>query len=542
MNSREEHLAADRDIQLSENDNKTVDEFLELAGVKKLSEESTSEELIEAVQKFGSITSDQNEVWLNVAKDVLKKKLHSIGMTAPTGIVDAALKREKIENHGGQGKGVLFEEIEPWAESVDGPDLLQELVTVFNRFSILPDKADIGIALWVLHSWCIECFFISPFLNLTSPEKRCGKTTTLHIIHHLCPRPISMANASPSAIFRAIELWTPTLLIDEADTFLKQNPELNGILNSGHSKPSAVVIRTVGDDHTPVLFRVFCPKLISGIGKQKGTLEDRSINIAMKRKKVTEKVERMRLDRLDYELKPMRSKCLRWYKDNIGELKDADPIMPESLNDRAADNWRPLLSIADLAGGCWPKWGREAAKRLSGDSIGEDDSVGIQLLQDIQLFFEDEDEDRRVKSDELTKYLITKEDRPWPEYRHGKPITPTGLARILKRFDIRPKDLRIDGPKERGYQHDQFTDAFDRYIPDPEDQNSTASTDLKNKGLDESPGSTLGQCVLDEKPLNSNENSDVLDVLGGNILDGDNKDKNSQKDTVPPGEKEEIEL
>ena len=43
------------------------------------------------------------------------------------------------------------------------------------------------------------------------------------------------------------------------------------------------------------------------------------------------------------------------YADHASELREADPVVPPELHDRAADNWRPLLAIADLVGGEWPE-------------------------------------------------------------------------------------------------------------------------------------------------------------------------------------------
>jgi len=40
--------------------------------------------------------------------------------------------------------------------------------------------------------------------------------------------------------------------------------------------------------------------------------------------------------------------------------------MPASLYGRAADNWRPLIAIADLAGSEWPARARRVAERLGG--------------------------------------------------------------------------------------------------------------------------------------------------------------------------------
>ena len=61
--------------------------------------------------------------------------------------------------------------------------------------------------------------------------------------------------------------------------------------------------------------------------------------------------------------------------------------MPIELNDRAADNWRPLLAIADLAGGEWPQLAREAALILSGEA--QDGAINVELLKDTWLAFGD---------------------------------------------------------------------------------------------------------------------------------------------------------
>ena len=75
--------------------------------------------------------------------------------------------------------------------------------------------------------------------------KRCGKTTALHVLAALVHRPLPAANVTAAALFRSVEQFRPTLLIDEADSFLRDREELRGVLNSGHVRASAVVVRTV---------------------------------------------------------------------------------------------------------------------------------------------------------------------------------------------------------------------------------------------------------------------------------------------------------
>src|SRR5262249_51436770 len=262
--------------------------------------------------------------------------------------------------------------------------LLDSLRQAFRRYIVLPKGAETALPLWVLHTWTMDAGDISPFMVLVSPTKQCGKTNTLIILLYLTPRSELASNITGSALFRYVEQVRPTLLIDEADSFVKDNEELRGILNSGHTKTAAYVIRNVevSGEHKPRRFSTWAPKAIATIRGLADTLEDRAVMVRLQRKPPGAKVERLR--KRDNEwFAAVRSKAARWAEDNFDQLVDADPQMPEALNDRAADNWRPLLAIADLAGGEWPQLARQAALTLSGEA--QDGAVGVELLKDIRL-------------------------------------------------------------------------------------------------------------------------------------------------------------
>ena len=229
-----------------------------------------------------------------------------------------------------------------------------------------------------------------------------------------------------------MEKYSPTLLIDEADRALKNSEELNCILNASHVRKRAVTIRTVGENHEPRKFSTWCPKAIAAIGRLQDTLEDRGIILQMRRKTRGEKTERWRGDRVE-QFTPIRQKIFRWVQDNLEELRELDPEVPSEVNDRAADNWRPLLAIADLVGGERPDRARKAALKVSGGDDQSEETWGEQLLSDIRDYFKEQGADR-VSSEDLVKHLHTLEERPWPEMpRMGKGRTKAGVARILKR-------------------------------------------------------------------------------------------------------------
>jgi putative DNA primase/helicase len=87
--------------------------------------------------------------------------------------------------------------------------------------------------LWVTFTWMHEAAVYSPILVVSSPEAECGKTTLLALIGFMVPRGITIVEASTSVIYRMIERWRPTLIVDEADSVFKNNPELRAIINSG---------------------------------------------------------------------------------------------------------------------------------------------------------------------------------------------------------------------------------------------------------------------------------------------------------------------
>jgi putative DNA primase/helicase len=336
-----------------------------------------------------------------------------------------------------------------------------------------------------VHSHCFDAFAVTPRLAICSPEKRCGKTRLLTILLHLCARPLPASNVTAAAVFRTIEKYHPTLLIDEADTFLRDKEELRGVLNSGHTRTMAIVVRTVGDNHEAAVFSTWAPLAIAQIGRLPATLEDRAVVIAMRRRRSDEQVEPLSEERLD-ELAPLSRRMARWAGDHIERLRVAAPEVPDLGGDRAADNWRPLLAIADLAGGSWPQRAREAARLLQGMESSED-GAGVQLLADLRDLFEGEATER-LTSERIVKALGQMEERPWPEWRQGKSITASQVAKLLKPFGIRPKTMRIGTSTPRGYEIADLEDAFSRYLPLSSRNTATPLQNSTFRGATESLG------------------------------------------------------
>ena len=396
--------------------------------------------------------------------------------------------------------------VAPWDTAVDTAELLAALRDTFMRYIILPLHAAITMALWTLHAWALDAAYVSPFLMFSSPEMRCGKSTALAVLYRVCPRTALASNISPAAIFRYVEASHPTLLIDEAETFVTGNDEIRGILNSGHTRDTATIIRLVGDNRNqePKEFSTWSAKAIASIGKLAGTLRDRAIILPMKRKKPSERVAKLRSRDTD-EFLELRRKARRWADDNVAALKEAYPSIPEELNDRAADNWQPLLAIADLAGNEWPRLARTAAVKLSADSEAESNKV--RLLAAIRAIFEERAVDS-LPSATLVAELVKDADGPWATYGRGdKPITQRQVAALLSDFQIRPKTVRVPGlGTPKGYERSIFEDAFQRYLPPHQppapSRSATPQQASDDKDLQEDRSATQDIPVADRNERN----------------------------------------
>ena len=371
------------------------------------------------------------------------------------------------------GDRKLVADVEPWDEPVEGPDLVAGIRAKLKTYLDLSDGADLVIALWVLHAWTIDVSHVSPILAITSPDKRCGKTTLLKLLNRLVRRPLIAANISPAAVFRVIERSAPTLLIDEADSFLKDNEPLRNVLNASHDRENAFVIRCHGETNEPERFCVYSAKAIAVIGRMHETLMDRSIEIVMQRTTNKSLPKLRSSNRASFEA--LQRQCARWAEDHMDEASKADPQLPEHIAHRAEDNWFELFRMATIAGVA------EDALSVIKKWLEDDKELGIneQLLSDIKQVYE-ESGSEFLSSDALCYALSNMVDRPWSEWSRGKPISSRKLASRLKPYGIQPEQTRQDQRVVRGYVRAGFLSTWGRYL---DQQTVTPVTIEKNQAV-----------------------------------------------------------
>ena len=117
-----------------------------------------------------------------------------------------------------------------------------------------------------------------------------------------------------------------------------------------------------------------------------GPLLDRSITLRLRRKLPSETKTRFDRRRIDH-LTVLGRQAARFALESTADLAAADPKVPDSLNDREMDGWRPLLAIADMAGGEWPEAARTAAVLLA-EADEFDDEPALMMLRDCRRIFD----------------------------------------------------------------------------------------------------------------------------------------------------------
>jgi hypothetical protein len=396
----------------------------------------------------------------------------------------------------------------------DTARLLEAIVGLVDRFVVLPLAQAVAVALWVLHTWAFDAADATPYLLISSAEKRSGKTRLLELLELLVARPWLTGRVSAAVLARKVDAERPTLLLDETDAAFKSGAEyaeaLRGILNTGHRHggKTSLCVRQ-GSDFTFRDFSTFAPKALAGIGDAlPDTVADRSIPVRLQRKAPNEHTGRFRRAQVEAEVAPLRERFDRWAAANVEALAAAEPALPEALDDRAQDGWEPLFAIADVAGDGWPERARRAALELSGGEEHEDDSIGVRLLADLRDVFEARQADR-LGSAEIVADLVAIEESPWGDLR-GKPVDGRRLAALLRPYRIKPKALRIGDKTPRGYEREQFQDSWNRYLP-PRDRNTRNNGSTMRDSDD--PESATGGPVLHTKYRDSWLNqADVADV------------------------------
>jgi hypothetical protein len=345
--------------------------------------------------------------------------------------------------------------------------IVDDVESFVRRFVILDDHEALMVTLWVIHTHIFERYPETPYLAITSPEKRCGKTQLMKVLALLSKDAWSAILPSEAVVYRKIDEQQPTLLLDETDSIFKisngdKYEALRTLLNEGNHA-GARVPRCLNGGSTIIEFSTFCPKALAGIGTLPDTVTDRSVPIRLERKAIEQAVERFRVLDVEPEGAAQYKKIVRWVKQAKLDLR---PEMPDELNDRAQDICEPLVSIADACG-CGDR-AREALIALfTSERLDDAETMRITLLRDLKTIFDARSAKKKKPVTHITTHTLLTElcaltESPWLRW-YGRQFNERDLAGMLRPFKIKSVDVRVGESVLKGYKRDDLYDVWGRY-------------------------------------------------------------------------------
>jgi putative DNA primase/helicase len=390
-------------------------------------------------------------------------------------------RRKRQQARAAQGDDPVIKNIksiktEPWPDPVtDLGALLNDSVAQTKRFLIAPNTHHDTMALWSGHTHLLSreelAVDYTGRLAFQSPREKCGKSTGLKCVLLMSSNAIPAASLTPSAVFRAVDAFKISIMVEEGDNVFKNaNPELLAVINSGADRMLAWVPRSEKTDDgkfEPRQFSCFAAVALTSINKLPQTLQDRSIVLQMRRATKDERPKKLTI-RNRGGLIDVGRKFARWGADLEGL---PDPNIPPDLFNRIEDRWLVLFQIAQLAGGDWPErcrraaladFDREEADAAEGGPDGD-------LLADVWEVFYASGK-ARMFTKEICADLVNLSESPWTTANRGQPVNEYFLRAHLRGFlpddaeKIAPRKWR-DGPVQaRGFHQLHLKDAFVRYL------------------------------------------------------------------------------
>ena len=120
-------------------------------------------------------------------------------------------------------------------------NVLDEVRRTIGQYVYAPTAALDIATLWVAMTWIASDCLTLPLAVIQSPVPASGKSTLLDAMSRMSYNPINGISITAAVLLSMPE--PPTLFIDEADTFFGNKDELTGIVNAGHTRANASVLR-----------------------------------------------------------------------------------------------------------------------------------------------------------------------------------------------------------------------------------------------------------------------------------------------------------
>ena len=309
---------------------------------------------------------------------------------------------------------------------------------VYNHVDLPePELYDV-VTSWILCTYVVDKFPVTTYLKVIAP-KSSGKTRLLDVLYHLCFQAIKSSTLSPASVYRVLEKWGVTLVLDETERYIHDD-DMQGILNAGYKKGDYAIRVTDPIKNELGLYKTLGFKALAGTEELKDTLESRCIVINMQ--KAIRPVEFMINEKEGSILRGKLLYASTHYLNELNQLKD----LPDTLrfsNGRFAELYSPLVHMATL--------------------FGMEENV-VKYAEDVWVRYQDEEE-VSIEAQVLIAVIACEnggrlEGKParfsttdvtafFNMYRDSRETwKPSSIGRVLTRMGFYPKRL---GNSRKGY-------------------------------------------------------------------------------------------
>lgn len=386
---------------------------------------------------------------------------------------------------------------DPWPEPVAMIDVVRELEALMRSVIYAPEEQCAAFAYFTLSTWFVDyCDFV-PYGLITSAAPQCGKTILLTLFSKVVARPYLRGKPTAAQVYRAMNDAHPTFLLDEVDTYLKKDEEMQGILNTGNTRETAIVSRCAPNTLELEDFNCFGVKIFSGIRSEDvgAAFSDRCIIFRLQKKGRGEKRQRVR-DIAPAKLETLRRKMARLAED-YGERLRADreelPFPDDVFSDRDCDKWETLFRLARFVGEGEMRRLIKAALVLNGEK-GEP-TLEMRMLSDVREIIQKCRQGEQngytldnscetnprvsiandarlgdfITAEDIAKALNNNREWDWHTWNRGNGLTVEKVGRVLSPFSKSVKIRALNN--KRAYVLDGecgLMQAFACYLPPPD--------------------------------------------------------------------------
>jgi hypothetical protein len=348
---------------------------------------------------------------------------------------------------------------------INTPEMLAKVANLFSQYLACTHSQLAVLTLWTLHTHCFTASPITPYLHLRSREREAGKTVCMELLNLLCNSPWLASGCTPSVLLAKLtQPERSTLLLDDCDPVLARtrNPVTLGLLNRGFTREQPYSIQGTADGETTIrTIDAFCPKAFAGVLALPSSIDQLCIPINLEPKEFGARVKRFSMKAVRPQSLPLHDSLHQWAAENAAKLAAVAPYdetqLPQELSPRQQDCAEPLLRLADLIGGNWPGWARQALVNIYTVDDPEEEDFVKELLHDLRELFAFKGNPSFIPTGYTLWYLQEHGQSFWKNWREdGKPFDAMDLALLLKPKGIRSHKQRQGPHVIRGYRRKDF--------------------------------------------------------------------------------------